>query len=434
MFQRDRRRRRELSRSTAMPTTRCSGRRTPRSAAKRARCTSARASVSCSRCRGHAIVKYRLVDTVMPGQQDKDEATLFDGIGTHRAGLARFAGDKPPAPLVNGLSSDRGGRESGESAAAQRRCPTPQCAPLAAGLAAARELRETLPRSALLDEDGVYEIDFRVAQDDSRVRAGARAAQGLRLEALANDGVVTPGQPVKVTLIGPTGVGQPVEAGSVALEGLDGAAPGCKAARWRPVRSCSARLADRDRAERGKPSPTGTARARRAAMCSIADAPFGLPFRPTPFRAQFALTIGGRRVDCRCRCRPLRGQHLQRREADGAAGRSGASVQVHAGHRDRSTAAPGPMRTRRRRPPSARASHGHRRRTTRPARRRPRCRSTCPQGWRATPASAHVRFARPDEADTVRFSVRRRGASRRARIRCRRRSRRRRRDSIAGSR
>jgi LmbE family N-acetylglucosaminyl deacetylase len=48
------RRRRDISsRSTAIPTTSCSGRRTPRSAAKRARCTSARASASCSRCRGH---------------------------------------------------------------------------------------------------------------------------------------------------------------------------------------------------------------------------------------------------------------------------------------------------------------------------------------------------------------------------------------------
>ena len=54
---------------------------------------------------GPWVVKYRLVDTVMPGQQDRDEATLFDGIGTSPSSLLRFAGDKAPAPLVNGLNS-----------------------------------------------------------------------------------------------------------------------------------------------------------------------------------------------------------------------------------------------------------------------------------------------------------------------------------------
>jgi len=46
---------------------------------------------------GPWVVKYRLADTVLPGQQDKDEATLFDGVGTSPSSLLRFAGDKAPA-------------------------------------------------------------------------------------------------------------------------------------------------------------------------------------------------------------------------------------------------------------------------------------------------------------------------------------------------
>jgi hypothetical protein len=98
----------------------------------------------------------------MPGQQDRDEATLFDGIGTSPSSLLRFAGDKAPAPLVNGLNSI----EAAVKMASQRLRsdgPDAAIAPLAAGLTAARTLRESLYKLGL-PEDGVYEIDFRVAR------------------------------------------------------------------------------------------------------------------------------------------------------------------------------------------------------------------------------------------------------------------------------
>jgi hypothetical protein len=40
-------------------------------------------------------------------------------------------------------------------------------------------------------------------------------------------------------------------------------------------------------------APTGTARAKPAAIRSRTDAPFGLPFRPTPFTARIALEFAG---------------------------------------------------------------------------------------------------------------------------------------------
>ena len=46
-----------------------------------------------------------------------------------------------------------------------------------------------------------FEIDFRLAQTERKFERALVTAQGLRVEALADDGIVVPGQKVKLTLI-----------------------------------------------------------------------------------------------------------------------------------------------------------------------------------------------------------------------------------------
>ena len=41
----------------------------------------------------------------IPGQMEKDEASLFDGIDTSLAGVAQFAGANPPEALTAGLAA-----------------------------------------------------------------------------------------------------------------------------------------------------------------------------------------------------------------------------------------------------------------------------------------------------------------------------------------
>src|SRR5262245_47841969 len=54
---------------------------------------------------GPATSTYQLVETTMPGQDQKDETSLFDGIDSSIASLARFAGARPPKDLNDGLST-----------------------------------------------------------------------------------------------------------------------------------------------------------------------------------------------------------------------------------------------------------------------------------------------------------------------------------------
>ena len=69
-----------------------------------------------------------------------------------------------------------------------------------AGLRAVRSLRSQLSMLDL-DEDGRFEIDFRLAQKEQQFRQAVLLAHGIRLEALANDGVVIPGQELDVSLL-----------------------------------------------------------------------------------------------------------------------------------------------------------------------------------------------------------------------------------------
>src|SRR6476659_8537217 len=126
---------------------------------------------------GPWVVKYRLVDTVMPGQQDRDEATLFDGIATSPSSLLRFAGATPPAALTNGLASIASAVKSADERV-RNAGPESAEAPLAAGLVAARKLRESLA-SLRIAPDAVYEIDFRLAQTIAKFESALVLAQGL---------------------------------------------------------------------------------------------------------------------------------------------------------------------------------------------------------------------------------------------------------------
>ena len=70
------------------------------------------------------------------------------------------------------------------------------------GLRATRDLRAWLASpGSPLDQGAAFEIDFRLAQTEREFEHALITAQGLRVEALADDGMVVPGQMVKLTLI-----------------------------------------------------------------------------------------------------------------------------------------------------------------------------------------------------------------------------------------
>ncbi len=110
---------------------------------------------------------------------------------------------------------------------------------LTAGLAAVRGLRAGLP-SVVEPEDGRYEIDFRLKLKEAQFQDALVLAQSLRIDATADDGLVVPGQPVRVTVaVANRGAGA-VAVRSVTLGGFDGDRLAARRARPRSRRRSSA--------------------------------------------------------------------------------------------------------------------------------------------------------------------------------------------------
>src|SRR4051812_7570582 len=163
---------------------------------------------------------YQLVETTLPAQMQKDENALFDGVDTTIASLASFAGAKPPKDLTEGLKVI-----ATAALTAQKLFDTSTdestLKPILDGLFAIRVLRREL-RGMAIDEAGKYEIDFRLRQKEGEFQSAALLASGVKVEALADDGVVVPGQPVKVNVIVANYGAAPVAVKQVRFEGFGG--------------------------------------------------------------------------------------------------------------------------------------------------------------------------------------------------------------------
>ena len=237
---------------------------------------------------GSRLVKYQLADTTMAAQQDRDEQDLTEGLDLSLRGLARFAGAAPPRDLVQALD---GVARSVEEAGVEARQDGPAAAmrPLLGGLAATRALRQRLASIAGVEPSAQFEIDFRLQRTEALFQEAIIVASAVRVEALADDGVVTAGQPVNVRFIianrgrDPLTVAQlsPADAGP-------GCVPGVVAAG--AVQTCAATITVPERAEPTGPYWRRDGEADRYVF--EADAPFGAPFRPSPFRARVTFAFG----------------------------------------------------------------------------------------------------------------------------------------------
>ncbi len=237
---------------------------------------------------------YRLGDTTLPGGTGRTDQALFDGIDTSLASLAGFAGASAPDALKAGLAAVAAQADSAQKVF---RSQGPEAArePIVAGLGAVRALRSRLG-SLGLDEGARYEIDTRLKLKEDQFQRAAVLAQGVRIDVLADDGVVFAGQPLRVQTIVANRGAADLAVKKISLSGFDGD-PSCGAAAVRggavmprcdlPVKiPAAARLTT----PYWRPLPDA------ARYEFDADAPFGLPYRPTPFTATIELTIGGAAV------------------------------------------------------------------------------------------------------------------------------------------
>ena len=149
---------------------------------------------------GPATRNYQLTECTIPGQLQRDERSLTDGLDTSIVGLAQFAGAKPPKALLDGLNA-----VSAAVQAAQKKFDTESddvavVQPLVTGLRTVRVVRSQL-RNIPIEENARFEIEFRLRQKEREFQQALIAASGVRVEALADDGIVVPGQDVSVSLV-----------------------------------------------------------------------------------------------------------------------------------------------------------------------------------------------------------------------------------------
>ncbi|HYY05273.1 MAG TPA: PIG-L family deacetylase, partial [Candidatus Limnocylindria bacterium] len=119
------------------------------------------------------------------------EADLFDGIDVSVGGLTRFARGEPPHSSA-ALAQDLGALQALADAARasfDARAPGESIAPLTAYLARVRETERRLQSEA-----GAAELLFRLEDEESDAQAALALAQGVEMEAVAEDDQVVPGQ------------------------------------------------------------------------------------------------------------------------------------------------------------------------------------------------------------------------------------------------
>jgi LmbE family N-acetylglucosaminyl deacetylase len=343
---------------------------------------------------GPATARYELVETTVFRQQGVAESSLFDGIDLALPAIAGFAGSSAPTGLTSGLQAIAD-RAHAAMAAFERGADAQTIAPLAAGLTSTRALRGRLA-SLGLSEDARDEIDFRLAQKERQFEEALVLAHGLRIELLAGDGLVVPSQELKLAAIVANRLPREIAVRSIAFQGFSSAGqcpPGeskagviytCSVSAITPVNVESSELTN-DVYWRQIP---GAARYEFAA-----DVPFGAPFRPTPFRASLALTLGGVEVKLD---RPVE----YRYEGGIFSGEKRMELKLVPGFAIRVN------------PEIAIVTPAARQREIRVSVTWAGAGPTAaevvldiPGGWRAEPRAARVSLAREDEARTVKFTV-----------------------------
>ena len=120
-----------------------------------------------------AVDQYTLIDSTIPGQMQKDEASLFDDIDVTLAGVAKFAGATPPDGAD--LGSRRQCVDQAEARAGRRSTSGDDAgtaAPIEAGLTALARSARSWP-SMRLSDAARYEIDFRLQHQGARLSGRA---------------------------------------------------------------------------------------------------------------------------------------------------------------------------------------------------------------------------------------------------------------------
>jgi len=238
---------------------------------------------------------YQLIESAIPGQKDKTETSLFDGVDTRLEAIAQYAGPNPPAALTSGIgavaAAARAARNAFDSGNDAATAP-----PIETGLAAIRALRAQLAGMGL-DDSARYEIDFRLRIKERDYQDAVLAAHGLSFDAVADDGLVIAGQPVRLSILAVNRGPSDIAVTGVSIAGFDAPAPCAPGdVKKDAVYTCAS---DAHVPKNARPTTPyfhddyWKHPANQAIQIFDPDVEFGVPFAPTPFRVTFHVLAGG---------------------------------------------------------------------------------------------------------------------------------------------
>jgi LmbE family N-acetylglucosaminyl deacetylase len=231
---------------------------------------------------------YRLMDSI-GGDPGIAPASMFEDIDTTIPGLARFAPSLAAtlSPSLKAIAA----RITEATAAFESKGPAAAAPALAAGLANVRALRSRLKSGNGISADA-FEVEFRLAQKETQFQQALVLASGARLESLASDGLVIPGQTVEIASYVSNQAAEPITVRNITVARRASGAQSCGGSVHRgQAFSCKGQLVVPS--ETVFSTPYWKPRTDAARYDFAPGVPFGVPFTPTPFTTTFELTIAG---------------------------------------------------------------------------------------------------------------------------------------------
>jgi hypothetical protein len=237
---------------------------------------------------------YQLMETTLMEQKGKDEASIFDGVDISLTSIAQYAGANPPAALTSGLAAILEDGKKAQAAFAGGN-DAGVAAPAEAGLVALRTLRGQLGGMGLTNA-ARYEVDFRLQLKEHDYENAVLAAHNLTFDVLADDGLVVPGQAVRLAVSASNRGAADVGVTKVDIEGFD--TPGaCEPAAMKKDASFTC-IVEAHVPKDAKPTTPyfhdnyWKHPEQNAIQIFDPGVPYGAPFAPTPFRVKFHVKAG----------------------------------------------------------------------------------------------------------------------------------------------
>jgi len=346
---------------------------------------------------------YILTASTIPGQVGKRETSLYDGVDISLTSIAAYAGNSTAAAaitadlnavLANAKQAQKLFDDGSDAATA---------APVEAGLRGIRDLIAKVP-SLGMTADAQYEVNFRLHLKERDYEDAVLAANNITFDAVADDGLVIPGQPIRLNIIAMNHGAADLPVTSVEIAGFDSPAPCAPATTKKdtPYYNCTSQAHIPNNAKPTTPYFTDNYWKHTDNLAEQIFDPsvgFGLPFAPSPFRVTFHVNYGGQDITKEL---PVEFRYVK--DIYFGDKRMELNVVPDFSVRIDPTLAVIPMPAGPAAKQAAREIHVTVTNGTK-GEAKANVALDLPQGWKATPASVPVNFTHEDEALSARFEV-----------------------------